>query len=36
MGPIAGFAAIACCVIATFMMLSIAISAAKKSPIEYN
>jgi len=36
MGPIAGFAAIACCVIATFMMLAVAINAAKKSPIDYN
>jgi hypothetical protein len=36
MGPIAGFAAILCCVIATFMMLAIPVAAAKKSPIEYN
>jgi len=31
-----GFLAIALCVIATGMMLSVAISAAKKSPIKDN
>ena len=31
-----GFMAVALCVIATGMMLSVAIGAAKKSPIEYN